>query len=65
MSQVMKTAKAATLRERCPILTQVPVGLLAAITALIVAAAIVAAIGMAVHGFHPVNLASSMAWTNT
>jgi hypothetical protein len=62
----MKTTKETTPRERCPILTQVPVGFLAVIAALMVIAVIVVAAGMAVHGFHMMNVASSgMSWVNT
>jgi len=65
----MKTAKpaapASPLRERCPVLTQVPVGFIALITALIMIAVMVLALGMAAHGFHPMHLAATgIAWAN-
>ena len=63
----MKTTKETTPRERCPILTQVPVGFLAVIAALMVIAVIVVAAGMTVHGFHTMNVVASsgMSWVNT
>jgi len=65
----MKTAKpatpTATPRERCPVLTQVPVGFIALITALIMIAVLGIALGMAAHGFHPMHLAATgIAWAN-
>jgi hypothetical protein len=64
--ETAKPAAAATQRGRCPILTQVPVGLIAAITVLFVIAVIGLALAMAVHGSHQMNLASSgIAWANT
>jgi len=66
VSDVINTAKpaapAAPLRQRCPVLTKVPVGFLAAIVALIV---IGLALGMAARGFHPMHLAATgIAWAN-
>jgi hypothetical protein len=55
VSLMMKTTKETTPRERCPILTQVPVGFLAVIAALMVIAVIVVAAGMTVHGFHTIE----------
>jgi len=62
---MIKTANAMTPGDRCPAVTQGPARILTAITALIVVAIIIAAIGMAAHGFHTMNLAGpGMAWTH-
>jgi hypothetical protein len=57
-------AKAVTVRERCPVLAKVPVGLLRAITMLMVIAAITFALGMAASSVHPMHLAFGVTWAN-
>jgi hypothetical protein len=61
VSEVSKVTTTETLRVRGPVLTGVPIRLL---TALIVIAAIAIAIGLAVRGFHLMNMAGpGMSWT--
>jgi hypothetical protein len=59
---MMKTAEAATFRERCPVWTRVPIRGLALITALIMIAVIAVTLSMTAHGQHPVDQASGIAW---
>jgi hypothetical protein len=62
-NEVQPVAPVAT-HERCPVLTRIPVGLLAVIGALVVILAIVAASSLTASGSHSKDSATGVVWAN-
>jgi hypothetical protein len=63
----MKEEEAATAvapRERCPVLTRVPVGFIAVISVLLIVAAVFTASAMTASGSHRMDSASGVVWAN-